>query len=61
MSSNNEDVKGEEVAPSRLFTGLPTEVGLVPTILGMLAIYLAVTVSMFFNPALRQMDVGRER
>jgi hypothetical protein len=37
------------------------EVGLVPTILGMLAIYLAVTVSMFFNPALRQMNVGRER
>ena len=24
-------------------------------------IYLAVTVSMFFNPALRQMDVGRKR
>jgi predicted MFS family arabinose efflux permease len=31
-------------------------VGLVPTILGMGAIYLAVTVGMFFNPALRQMD-----
>ena len=34
------------------------EVGLVPTILGMGAIYLVVTVSMFFNPALKQMDVG---
>lgn len=36
-------------------------VGLVPTILGMGAIYLAVTVGMFFNPALRQMDAGRVR
>ncbi len=36
-------------------------VGLVPTILGMGAIYLAVTVGMFFNPALRQMDTGKER
>ncbi len=36
-------------------------VGLVPTILGMGAIYLAVTVGMFFTPALRQMDAGRER
>ncbi len=36
-------------------------VGLVPTILGMGAIYLAVTLSMFLNPALRQMDAGRER
>jgi predicted MFS family arabinose efflux permease len=35
--------------------------GLVPTILGMGAIYLAVTVGMFFNPALRQMDAGKER
>jgi predicted MFS family arabinose efflux permease len=35
-------------------------VGLVPTILGMGAIYLAVTLGMFFNPALRQMDTGRE-
>jgi len=33
-------------------------VGLVPTIIGMGAIYVAVTVSMFFNPALRQMDAG---
>ncbi len=37
------------------------EVGLVPTILGMGAIYLGVTVGMFFNPALRQMDAGKER
>jgi predicted MFS family arabinose efflux permease len=37
------------------------EVGLVPTILGMGAIYLAVTLSMFFNPALRKMEVGRKR
>ena len=36
-------------------------VGLVPTILGMGAIYLAVTVGMFFNLALRQMDAGKER
>ena len=36
-------------------------VGLVPTILGMGAIYLVVTVGMFFNPALRQMDADRER
>jgi predicted MFS family arabinose efflux permease len=36
-------------------------VGLVPTIIGMGAIYLAVTIGMFFNPALRQMDAGRER
>ncbi len=36
-------------------------VGLVPTIVGMGAIYLVVTVGMFFNPALRQMDVGREQ
>jgi predicted MFS family arabinose efflux permease len=35
--------------------------GLVLTILGMGAIYLAVTVGMFFNPALRQMDAGKER
>jgi predicted MFS family arabinose efflux permease len=33
-------------------------VGLVATILGMGAIYLAVTVGMFFNPALRQMDAS---
>jgi predicted MFS family arabinose efflux permease len=35
--------------------------GPVPTILGMGAIYLAVTVGMFFNPALRQMDAGTQR
>ncbi len=35
--------------------------GLVPTILGMGAIYLAVTLGMFLNPALRQMDAGKER
>jgi predicted MFS family arabinose efflux permease len=33
--------------------------GIVPTIVGMGAIYLAVTVGMFLNPALRQMDAGR--
>jgi predicted MFS family arabinose efflux permease len=33
-------------------------VGLVPTIVGMGAIYLAVTVGMFFNPTLRRMDTG---
>jgi hypothetical protein len=33
--------------------------GLIPTILGMGAIYLAVTIGMFFNPALRQMDAGK--
>jgi hypothetical protein len=37
------------------------EVGLVPPILGMGAIYLVVTLSMFFNPALRQMDAGKQR
>jgi MFS family permease len=36
-------------------------VGLVPTIVGMGAIYLMVTIAMFLNPALRQMDAGRER
>jgi hypothetical protein len=36
------------------------QVGLVPTILGMGAIYLAVTLGMFFNPALRQMDVDTQ-
>jgi predicted MFS family arabinose efflux permease len=35
-------------------------VGLVPTILGMGAIYLAVTLSMYFNPALHQMDASKE-
>jgi predicted MFS family arabinose efflux permease len=36
-------------------------VGLVPTIVGMGAIYLAVTVGMFFNPALRQMEASAGR
>jgi MFS family permease len=36
-------------------------VGLIPTILGMGAIYLVVTVGMFFNLALRQMDAGKQR
>jgi predicted MFS family arabinose efflux permease len=35
-------------------------VGLIPTIVGMGAVYLAVTFGMFFNPALRQMDAGKE-
>ncbi len=34
-------------------------VGLIPTIVGIGAIYLTVTVGMFFNPALKQMDAGR--
>jgi hypothetical protein len=34
--------------------------GLIPTILGMGAVYLAVTLGMFLNPALRQMDAGKE-
>jgi predicted MFS family arabinose efflux permease len=34
--------------------------GLIPTILAMGAIYLAVTFGMFLNPALRQMDAGKE-
>ena len=37
------------------------EVGLVPTIVGMGAIYLGVTLAMFLNPALRPMDAGTER
>ena len=36
------------------------QVGLVPTILGMGAIYLAVTLGMSFNQSLRQMDTGRQ-
>jgi MFS family permease len=35
--------------------------GIVPTIVGMGAIYLAVTLGMFLNPALRQMDAGRQQ
>jgi MFS family permease len=42
--------------------GLVVEgVGLVPTVLGMGAIYLAVTLGMFLNPALYRMDAGRKR
>jgi hypothetical protein len=33
------------------------EVGLIPTIVGMGAVYFAVTLDMFLNPALRWMDV----
>ena len=33
--------------------------GLVPTIIGMGVIYVAVTLSMFINPALRRMDANR--
>jgi hypothetical protein len=35
--------------------------GLVPTILGMGAIYLLVTLGMFFNRSLRQMDACEPR
>jgi MFS family permease len=34
--------------------------GLIPTIVGMGAVYVGVTIGMFFNPALRGMDVRRE-
>jgi MFS family permease len=34
--------------------------GLIPTIVGMGVVYVVVTFGMFFNPALRGMDVGRE-
>jgi MFS family permease len=34
--------------------------GLIPTIVGMGVIYVVVTIGMFFNPALRGMDVRRE-
>jgi predicted MFS family arabinose efflux permease len=36
------------------------QVGLIPTIVGMGLVYVVVTVAMFFNRALRQMDVHRE-
>ena len=36
------------------------QVGLIPTIVGMGAVYVVVTILMFFNPALRGMDVRRE-
>jgi hypothetical protein len=32
--------------------------GIVPTIIGMGATYLAVTLTMFLDPVLRQMEVG---
>jgi MFS family permease len=34
--------------------------GLIPTIVGMGVVYVVVTIGMFFNPALRGMDVRRE-
>lgn len=34
--------------------------GLIPTIVGMGVVYVAVTIGMFFNPALRGMDVRHE-
>jgi MFS family permease len=36
------------------------QAGLIPTIVGMGVVYVAVTIGMFFNPALRGMDVRRE-
>ena len=40
-----------------LLAGISVEAfGLVPTITGMGLIYVAVTLSMFMNPALKQMD-----
>ena len=36
------------------------QAGLIPTIVGMGVIYVVVTIGMFFNPALRGMDVRRE-
>ncbi len=41
--------------------GVVEGVGLVPTIVGMGAIYSVVTLGMFFNPALKQMAAGRGR
>ncbi len=35
--------------------------GLIPTIVGMGVIYVVVTIGMFFNPALRGMDVRHEQ
>ncbi len=34
--------------------------GLIPTIVGMGVVYVVVTIGMFFNPALRGMDIRRE-
>jgi hypothetical protein len=36
------------------------QAGLIPTIVGMGVIYVVVMIGMFFNPALRGMDVRRE-
>jgi hypothetical protein len=36
------------------------QAGLIPTIAGMGAIYVVVTIGMFFNPALRGMDIRHE-
>jgi MFS family permease len=36
------------------------QAGLIPTIVGMGVVYVVVTIGMFFNPALRAMDVRRE-
>jgi MFS family permease len=36
------------------------QAGLIPTIVGMGVVYVVVTIGMFFNPALRGMDVRRE-
>jgi len=42
-------------------TGIAVQqAGLIPTIVGMGAIYVVVTIGMFFNPALRGMDIRDE-
>jgi MFS family permease len=42
-------------------TGIAVQqAGLIPTVAGMGAIYVAVTIGMFFNPALRGMDIRHE-
>jgi hypothetical protein len=41
-----------------VFAGVAIQrAGLIPTIVGMGVIYVAVTIAMFFNPALRGMDI----
>jgi hypothetical protein len=35
------------------------QAGLIPTIVGMGVVYVVMTIGMFFNPALRGMDVHR--
>lgn len=47
-------VRPRSIAPSEI-----KGVGVVPTILGMGLLYVAVTQSMVFNPALRRMDLAR--